>query len=185
MVLGVYLSFRILAFPDLTVDGTSPLGSAVAATLIYGGHDPFASSALALVAGLLAGVGTGLLHTRLGINELLAGILMMTAQYSINLQVMGRSNVAILGVGAIFEKSLRALPFGDKTLGYIVVLGILVVAIVLLLAWFFHSHLGLAPWPRPIESIARDRHAGGDSHRPSPNAAAAQQADKQNGSRAC
>ncbi len=144
MVLGVYISFRILAFPDLTVDGSFPLGAAVAATLIFSGQDPFLSTAIAVVAGLLAGLGTGLLNTKLRINELLAGILMMTALYSINLQVMGRSNMAVLGFETVFERSFRALQLTDKTSGFILITGILAVALVLSLAWFFHTQLGLA-----------------------------------------
>lgn len=144
MALGVWLSFRVLAFPDLTVDGSFPLGAAVAAVLIAGGQNPFLATAAGLGAGLLAGLGTGLLHTKLGINPLLAGILMMTALYSINLGVMGRSNVALLNVPTVFELTQRTLGIADKLLNSLLVTGVLVAVVVGLLVWFLHTELGLA-----------------------------------------
>ncbi|UII56909.1 ABC transporter permease [Cytobacillus spongiae] len=96
MALGVYLSFRILDFPDLTVDGSFVTGAAVAAILIVDGMNPLLATTLAVVAGFLAGCMTGLLHTKGKINPLLSGILMMIALYSINLRIMGKSNVPLL-----------------------------------------------------------------------------------------
>ena len=89
MALGVYLSFRVLDFPDLTVDGSFVTGAAVAATMIVFGHHPIAATVVALVVGFFAGCVTGLLHTKGKINPLLSGILMMIALYSINLRIMG------------------------------------------------------------------------------------------------
>ena len=89
-------------FPDLTVDGSFPLGGAVCARLIVEGLDPSLSAVAALLAGFLAGCTTGLLNTRLNINSLLAGILMMTILYSVNLRVMGRANIPLLTVDTIF-----------------------------------------------------------------------------------
>ncbi|RKO63752.1 ABC transporter permease [Caldibacillus debilis] len=89
MALGVYLTFRILDFPDLTVDGSFVTGAAVSATMIYNGYPPAAATLASLFAGLLAGCLTGILHTKGKINNLLSGILMMTALYSINLRIMG------------------------------------------------------------------------------------------------
>ena len=97
VALGVYLSFRVLQFPDLTVDGSFPLGAAVAATLIVHSVDPWLATLAAAVAGALAGLTTAGLHLRLGILHLLASILTMIALYSINLRIMGRPNVALLG----------------------------------------------------------------------------------------
>ena len=89
MALGVYLSFRVLDFPDLTVDGSFVTGAAVAATMIIFGYDPASCDSGGFIIGFLAGCITGLLHTKGKINPLLAGILMMIALYSINLRIMG------------------------------------------------------------------------------------------------
>src|SRR5690606_7654514 len=97
MALGVYLSFRILDFPDLTVDGSFVTGAAVAAMLIINGTSPIVATIAALFAGFIAGCVTGLLHTKGKINPLLSGILMMIALYSINLRIMdGKSNISLL-----------------------------------------------------------------------------------------
>src|SRR5574337_183000 len=96
VALGVLLSFRLLRFPDLTVDGSFPLGGAVCATLISRGTDPFTATAVATLAGALAGLITGWLNVRLKIMDLLASILMMIALYSVNLRIMGGPNVPLI-----------------------------------------------------------------------------------------
>ncbi len=96
LALGVFISFRIFEFPDITAEGSITLGAALAAVLLVHGVHPVAATGAALVAGVLAGTVTGVIHTRFGINKLLSGILVMTALYSINLHVMGRSNVPLL-----------------------------------------------------------------------------------------
>jgi len=96
LALGVFISFRIFAFPDITADGSLTLGAAVTAALIVRGYSPWAATAAAMLAGALAGGTTGVLHTRFRINGLLAGILVATALYSVNLHVMGRSNIPLL-----------------------------------------------------------------------------------------
>src|SRR3984893_15904142 len=96
LALGVFVSFRIFAFPDITADGSLTLGAAVAAALISKEYNPWAATGAAMVAGALAGGVTGILHTRFNINGLLSGILVATALYSVNLHVMKRSNIAIL-----------------------------------------------------------------------------------------
>lgn len=103
VALGVFLSFRVLNFPDLTVDGSFPLGAAVAAALIVHGVDPFAATAVAIAAGALAGLLTAFLNLRFGILHLLASILTMIALYSINLRIMGRPNVALLGSDTVLS----------------------------------------------------------------------------------
>jgi putative tryptophan/tyrosine transport system permease protein len=95
LALGVLISFRVLAFRDLTVDGSITLGGAVAAALLVQGYHPAVATSAAFLAGMAAGATTGLLHTKLMINGLLAGILVMTSLYSINLHVMGKSNVPL------------------------------------------------------------------------------------------
>src|SRR6185437_9495461 len=104
MALGVYLSFRVLDFQDLTVDGSFVTGASVAATMIFFGYNPIIATLTALVIGFLAGCVTGLLHTKGKINALLSGILMMIALYSINLRIMGRSNIPLLNTDTAFTK---------------------------------------------------------------------------------
>ena len=96
LALGVFISFRIFEFPDITADGSITLGGAVTAVLIVADVHPLAASAAAFAAGALAGTATGVLHTRFKINGLLSGILVMTALYSVNLHIMGKSNVPLL-----------------------------------------------------------------------------------------
>lgn len=95
LALGVFVSFRILAFPDMTAEGSVTLGAAVAVALLVAGHDPVSATLAATAAGAVAGAVTGVLHTRFRLNGLLAGILVMTALYSINLHIMGRSNLPV------------------------------------------------------------------------------------------
>src|SRR3546814_9299871 len=102
VALGVLISFRILRFPDLTVDGSFPLGAAVAATLIVSGWEPFSATLAVTLAGAVAGAITGWLNVRLKIMDLLASILMMIALYSINLRVMGRTNVPLITEPTVF-----------------------------------------------------------------------------------
>ena len=103
MVLGVYISFRILNFPDMTVDGTFPLGEAISAKLLTLGVNPYLTLLVALVAGAVAGAVTGLIHVKLKVKDLLAGILVMTALYSVNLRVMGKSNIPLFEEDNIFN----------------------------------------------------------------------------------
>ena len=103
MVLGVYISFRILNFPDMTVDGTFPLGAAISAKLLTLGVNPYLTLLVALIAGAVAGAITGLIHVKLKVKDLLAGILVMTALYSVNLRVMGKSNIPLFEEDNIFN----------------------------------------------------------------------------------
>jgi putative ABC transport system permease protein len=141
VALGVLISFRILKFPDLTVDGSFPLGGAVAAVLIEAGVNPFLATAAAMAAGALAGFITGWLNVGLKIMDLLASILMMIALYSINLRVMGKPNVPLINDPTIFSALPGYLPdYVERPLALL-----LIVAIVkLLLDWFFSSEMGLA-----------------------------------------
>ncbi|HDQ40474.1 MAG TPA: ABC transporter permease [Desulfonatronum sp.] len=140
MVLGVYLTFRVLNFPDLTVDGSLPLGAAVSAVAISFGVNPFAALFLALGAGFLAGMVTGFLNTKLGILHLLASILTMIALYSINIRVMSGPNVSLLGRNTVLDLFMRfGLP------GYvasIILFTIISLSIVVFLVWFLHTEFG-------------------------------------------
>ncbi len=142
VALGVYLSFRIINFPDLTVDGSFPLGGAVAAALIVAGIDAVAATAAAIVAGAAAGALTAWLNVRLRIMQLLASILVMIALYSINLRVMGKPNVALINDPTVFTLfDFGGLP--EYMLKPLVLLVIVIVA-KLLIDLFFASETGLA-----------------------------------------
>jgi len=140
--LGVYLSFRILDFPDLTVDGSFPLGAAVAAVMIVAGVDPWLATLAAIVAGGCAGLVTAFLNVRFRILHLLASILTMIALFSINLRIMGRPNIPLLTEATILT------PFYDLGLPAFFVrpafLAVLVVIAVAGLAWFLATDFGLA-----------------------------------------
>ena len=105
LALGVFISFRIFAFPDITADGSVTLGAAVAATMMAHGTNPLLASLAAFAAGMIAGACTGTLYTRFKINSLLSGILVMTALYSINLHIMGKSNVPLLSLTTLATQS--------------------------------------------------------------------------------
>lgn len=142
LVLGVYLTFRILDYPDLTVDGSFPLGAAIAATAITRGIDPLVATLLGFLGGAIAGAFTGLLHTKLKISGLLAGILTMTGLYSVNLRVMGgRSNVPLLREDTLV--TLAQARFGFAW-GAIILFVAFVLLIKLLLDYFLHTEVGLA-----------------------------------------
>jgi putative ABC transport system permease protein len=142
VALGIVISFRILAFPDLTVDGSFALGGAVVARLISEGVPPAYGILLAILCGFIAGCCTGLLNTRLKINSLLAGILMMTILYSVNLRVMGRSNIQLLTV----ETILTPLENMDISRFVPIIIFFLVVTLFIkfLTDMFFRTQVGFA-----------------------------------------
>ncbi|CAM5782575.1 MAG: ABC transporter permease [Burkholderiales bacterium] len=142
VALGVLLSFRLLRFPDLTVDGSFPLGGAVCATLISKGADPFTATAVATLAGALAGLITGWLNVRLKIMDLLASILMMIALYSVNLRIMGGPNVPLINDPTVFNV-LQPAGLADYWWRPILMLLIVIVA-KLAMDWFFSTERGLA-----------------------------------------
>jgi putative tryptophan/tyrosine transport system permease protein len=121
LALGVFISFRVFAFPDITGDGSITLGGAVTAVLLVAHVDPFVATMAAFFAGTIAGTATGLLHTRFKINELLSGILVMTALYSINLHIMGKSNVPILSERTLstIAESTALRMFGAATFHFL------------------------------------------------------------------
>ena len=138
LAIGVYITFRVLDIADLTVEGSFPLGAAVAAKLLTSGAHPVTAILVACIAGALAGVVTGFLCTKLKIPALLAGILTMIALYSVNLRIMGKANLPLLSQDTIF--SIVKAPGLD--------MGLTVLAIVLIVAvlnyWFFGTELGAA-----------------------------------------
>ncbi|MDX2081751.1 MAG: hypothetical protein SFU53_13285 [Terrimicrobiaceae bacterium] len=108
LAVGVMVTFRIFGMADITTDGSITLGAAIAATLIVAGWNPWAATAVATAGGFLAGTVTGVIHTRFKIDSLLSGILVMTALYSINLHIMGRSNVPLMGAHTLASEAGRA-----------------------------------------------------------------------------
>ena len=152
MVLGVFITFRVLDFPDLTVDGSLPLGAAVTGAMIVAGHSPLLATAAGVGAGLCAGIVTGFLHLLLKSGEgdatnygpkLLAGILTMTALYTVNLRIMGRSNIPLLGVDGLFEKLAALLTVPMVRWNLILALAALALVVKFSLDWFLHTEFGL------------------------------------------
>ena len=140
MAVGVYLTFRVLDFPDLTVDGSFTTGAATAGVLITNGVNPFAASLAGFATGFVAGCITGLLHTKGRIDGLLAGILTMIGLWSINLRIMGSANVPLLSQDSVFT------PL-DAVMGTWAGVGLLAVGSVLLcllIVWFLSTDLGLS-----------------------------------------
>ena len=158
LALGVFVSFRVFDFPDITADGSITLGAAVAAMLLVAHVHPALATGIACVAGAVAGATTGVIHTRFGINRLLSGILVMTALYSVNLYVMGRSNVPLLSERtlATMAESAGTSFFGADRLHVIgweistrdvsvLILALLAAAVAgAILFVFFRTHLGTA-----------------------------------------
>ncbi|HWD14837.1 ABC transporter permease [Pseudochrobactrum sp. sp1633] len=142
VALGVYLSFRVLDFPDLTVDGSFPLGAAVTAVLIIAGVNPWLAALFAMMAGAIAGLVTATLNIRFGILNLLASILTMTALFSVNLRVMGKPNVALIN-----QDTMISPFYGQGIPEYYVrplFVGVLVIVAAFLVWRFLESNIGLA-----------------------------------------
>jgi putative ABC transport system permease protein len=156
LALGVYLTFRVLDFPDLTVDGSFPLGAAIASVFIIGGGNPYFSLLLAFVVGALAGMATGLIHTRLKINGLLASILVLTGSFTITLRIMGQANIPLLNANTIFTpfkpffRDLFSERWGNEWVRVhanvmaIVIFFAIMLLLKLVIDWFLHTEQGLA-----------------------------------------
>ncbi|MEF3255164.1 MAG: ABC transporter permease [Deferribacterales bacterium] len=143
MALGVYITFRVLDFPDLSVDGTFPLGAAVVAVSIVNGLNPYLASLLALFSGIIAGVITGILNTKLKILNLLSGILVMIALYSVNIRIMGQPNTALLGYDTIFTPFEKFFDLDRYIISPFFYLFI-VILLITIIVWFLHTDLGLS-----------------------------------------
>lgn len=161
MVIGVYLTFRILDFPDLTVDGSLPLGASISAVAITSGLNPYLSLVLALAGGVVAGMITAILNTKFRILHLLASILTMIALYSINIRIMSGPNVALLGVETVFD-SVTRLGVPSQYAG-ILVFGGFALLVVSFIVWFLSTELGQAVLatgdnPKMITSLGVNTH---------------------------
>ncbi|MDO5708361.1 MAG: ABC transporter permease [Andreesenia angusta] len=137
LVMGVYITYSILDFPDLSVDGTFPLGAAVTAVCIVSGMNPYLAMIISILAGLAAGLVTGLLHVKLGITNLLSGILVMTGLYSVNLIVMGKPNTPLLNDKTIFPQSGTGSPYT-----VLITIIILTIIVKLILDWYLSTKSG-------------------------------------------
>jgi len=156
--LGVYISFRIFDFPDITAEGSITLGASVSSVLLIAGWSPLAATIMGFLAGLIAGSVTGILAMQFRINKLLAGIITMTALYSVNLRIMGRSNIPLLNertiVSQIEELAQIAFRNSDvvlfgwevsiRDLAVLVVIPLIITAICVLLFLFFRTNVGTA-----------------------------------------
>ena len=143
MALGVYVTFRVLDLADLTCEGSFPLGAATAATLMASGHSVSTAILAAAVAGMLAGAVTGFLTTKMKIPALLAGILTMIALYSVNLRIMGKANLSLLGVDTVFTFTQKAMGLNNAQTTFAVGLtATLVIGIGMY--WFFGTEIGAA-----------------------------------------
>ena len=143
MALGVYITFRLLDFADLTVDGSFATGGAVCAVAIVNGINPILAVLLAIIAGFVAGAITGLLHTKCQIPAILAGILTQIGLYSINLRIMGKSNTPLLQSDTIFKGLSNTFNLSQAWITLII--GIICAIIVILICyWFFGTEIGSA-----------------------------------------
>ena len=144
MALGLYITYKILDFPDLSVDGTFPMGAAVTAMLILKGVHPALTLVLSFAAGLLAGCITGLIHVKLKVRDLLSGIIMMTALYSINLRIAGKANLPIFSKETIFENTFLDAAVPEALDPYLVciILFVFVLLCKILLDLFLKTRAG-------------------------------------------
>ena len=162
MGLGVYISYRILNFPDLSVDGSFPFGAAVSAVLILKGVNPFLSLLIAMALGSLIGLVTGIIHVKFGIPDLLSGILVMLALYSVNLRIVGTSNVALFGEATIFNTPPASfLPEALKSVSSLLVVFVLFFAVKLLMDAYLKTKSGfllraVGDNPRIAVSLAKN-----------------------------
>ena len=144
LALGVYLSFRVLKFPDMTVDGSLVTGAAVTGILLVKGVNPILAIFLAVIAGSAAGLLTGLINTKLKIAPLLSGILMMTALYSINLHILGRSNLPLLRTRSLMTMIMQENLPVSRDIVHLIFFLLLVILIRMIIVWFLKTDLGLA-----------------------------------------
>lgn len=162
--LGVYITYKILDFPDLTADGSFPLGAAVTAALIGRGVNPYLTLPAAFFAGTLAGVCTGLIHVKGKVRDLLSGIIMMTALWTINLRIAGTSNVPLFSKETIFKNSFLEKTIPENIAPYITILVIIVLTVItkLILDFYMSSKSGfllraVGDNEKLVTSLAKDQ----------------------------
>ena len=163
LALGVYITYKILDFPDLTADGSFPLGAAVSAALITRGTNPFLTLLAAFISGAAAGICTGLIHVKGKVRDLLSGIIMMTALWTVNLRIAGTSNVPLFSKETIFKNEFleNFLPEKMKPYGTLLVICVLTLAAKLLLDFYMNTKSGFllraaGDNDRLVTALARD-----------------------------
>lgn len=164
LALGVYITYKILDFPDLSVDGTFPLGGAVTVVLISAGCNPLLALLLSFLSGAVAGIITGIIHVKFKVRDLLSGIIVMTALYSINLRIAGSANVPIFMKDSIFENSLldNLVPGAFRPYLVVTILFIIVVIMKILLDLYLGTKSGyllraVGDNETVVTSLARDK----------------------------
>lgn len=164
LALGVYITYKILDFPDLTVDGSFPLGGAITAHFLTGGMNPYLTLLLAFAAGAVAGICTGLIHVKCRVRDLLSGIIMMTALWTINLYVAGTANVPLFSQQTIFKNDTlnNMIPEGIRAYTTLIIVIILVVISKILLDLYLETKSGyllraVGDNPTLVTSLAKDQ----------------------------
>ena len=164
LALGVYITYKILDFPDLTVDGSFPLGGAITAYFLTGGMNPYLTLLLAFAAGAVAGICTGLIHVKCRVRDLLSGIIMMTALWTINLYVAGTANVPLFSQQTIFKNDTLSnmIPEGIRAYTTLIIVIILVVISKILLDLYLETKSGyllraVGDNPTLVTSLAKDQ----------------------------
>lgn len=144
MALGVYITYKILDFPDLTVDGSFPMGAAIAAVMISGGAHPLLTLPASFGAGVLAGALTGVVHVTCKVRDLLSGIIMMTALYTVNLRITGKANVPLYNKNTVFENKAAESLFGGALAPFrtLILIAVIAFGAKYLLDWYLGTHSG-------------------------------------------
>lgn len=144
MALGMYITYKILDFPDMTVDGSFPLGASLSAVLISQGMNPYLTLLLSFAAGLVAGTITGLIHVKLKVRDILASIIMMTALYSVNLRIAGKANLPIYNCDNIYNNRLMDRIFAGVLAPYknLIMIAVIVLLVKCVLDWYLKTKSG-------------------------------------------
>lgn len=144
MALGMYITYKILDFPDMTVDGSFPLGASLSAVLISQGMNPYLTLLLSFAAGLVAGTITGLIHVKLKVRDILASIIMMTALYSVNLRIAGKANLPIYNCDNIYNNRVMDRLFGGVLAPYknMIIIAVIVLLVKCVLDWYLKTKSG-------------------------------------------
>ena len=162
LALGVYITFKILDFPDMSVDSSFPLGAAVTALMIQGGVSPLLTLPVSMIAGAVAGAVTGIIHVKFKVRDLLAGIIVMTGLYSINLHIAGRANVQLFSFNTIFKNEfISGLPSGIQPYAPVIILAGVTLAVKLLMDAYLATRSGFllratGDNPTLVASLAKD-----------------------------
>lgn len=145
MALGVYITYKILDFPDLTVDGSFPMGAAITCILISKGMNPLLTLPISFAAGVLVGILTGVIHVKLKVRDLLSGIIMMTALYTVNLRIAGRANLPIYNKSTIFQNDLvdKIIPKSLSSFKVVIIVLIITLISKYILDWYLRTKSGM------------------------------------------